>query len=370
MDRYGRQLVLDATQQLMDYTERVLRQRIAAIPDGEYRAEGFLDDDGKNRDVRLPIKVCVRVKGDGIEIDLTGSSKQVETAFNVPFEGSTKVACFCAIRSLLLDAVTSDVKVPSNQGSFRPVKVIAPKGSIYNPIYPAAAEARFAQCNRVIDLIYKALAPVSAERHHRRQLRQPVVLLLCRHPSVGRLLGVPRGQRGLVWRPSRAGRSRQHRQSDGQHAQQSDRRSGDAFAHDLRPLRAARRRHARRRPVSRRHRRGQGAAGSDRRVHHPRERAAPRRAVGHIRRRSRTGRQGRHLQRRPPDDIKHMPAKFSGCAWRPATCTSFTALAAAASAIRWNGPRQSARRRARRLLHRRTCPPRLRRDCRSPSPRR
>ena len=160
MDRYGRQMVLDATQQLMDYTERVLRQRIAAIPDGEYRAEGFLDDDGKNRDVRLPIKVCVRVKGDDIEIDLTGSSKQVETAFNVPFEGSTKVACFCAVRSLLLDAVTSDVKVPSNQGSFRPVKVTAPKGSIYNPIYPAAAEARFAQINRVIDLIYKALAPV------------------------------------------------------------------------------------------------------------------------------------------------------------------------------------------------------------------
>jgi N-methylhydantoinase B len=160
MDRYGRQMILDATKQLMDYTERVLRQRIAAIPDGEYRAEGFLDDDGKNRDVRLPIKVCVRVTGDDIEIDLTGSSKQVETAFNVPFEGSTKVACFCAVRSLLLDAVTSDVKVPSNQGSFRPVKVTAPKGSIYNPIYPAAAEARFAQINRVIDLIYKALAPV------------------------------------------------------------------------------------------------------------------------------------------------------------------------------------------------------------------
>jgi N-methylhydantoinase B len=160
MERYGKQVVLDATQQLMDYTERVLRQRIAAIPDGEYRAEGFLDDDGKNRDVRLPIKVCVRVKGDGIEIDLTGSANQVETGFNVPFEGSTKVACFCAIRSLLLDAETSPVKVPSNQGSFRPVTVVAPKGSIFNPKFPAAAEARFAQCNRVIDLIYKALAPV------------------------------------------------------------------------------------------------------------------------------------------------------------------------------------------------------------------
>lgn len=160
LDRYGKDTVLTATRQLMDYTERVLRQRIAAIPDGEYHAEGFLDDDGKNRGVRLPIKVCVRVKGDGIEIDLTGSADQVETGFNVPFEGSTKVACFCAIRSLLLDAETSEIKVPSNQGSFRPINVFAPKGSIYNPEFPAAAEARFAQINRVIDLIYKALAPV------------------------------------------------------------------------------------------------------------------------------------------------------------------------------------------------------------------
>ena len=160
LERYGMDTVLAATRQLMDYTERVLRQRIATIPDGEYRAEGFLDDDGRNRDVRLPIKVCVRVQGDGIEIDLTGSADQVETGFNVPFEGSTKVACFCGIRSLLLDAVTSEIKVPSNQGSFRPINVIAPKGSIYNPNFPAAAEARFSQINRVIDLIYKALAPV------------------------------------------------------------------------------------------------------------------------------------------------------------------------------------------------------------------
>ena len=78
----------------------------------------------------------------------------------MPFEGSTKVACFCAIRSLLLDAETSEISVPSNQGSFRPIEVIAPKGSIFNPKFPAAAEARFSQINRVIDLIYKALAPV------------------------------------------------------------------------------------------------------------------------------------------------------------------------------------------------------------------
>ena len=103
-------------------------------------------------------------EGDGVEVDITGSADQVPTAFNVPFEGSTKVACYCAFRALLLDAVTSDVRAPSNEGSFRPVKVTAPLGSIFNPISPASAEARFTQSNRMIDLILKALAPVLPER--------------------------------------------------------------------------------------------------------------------------------------------------------------------------------------------------------------
>lgn len=163
LDRYGKALVFDACNQLMDYSERMLRQRIAAIPDGEYRAEGWLDDDGRNRGQTLPVKVCVRVVGDRIEVDLTGSAPQTPTAYNVPFEGSTKVAAFAAFRKLLLDTATSDTRVPSNQGSFRPISVIAPEGTIFNPIAPASAEARFTQCNFMIDLILKAMAPVLPE---------------------------------------------------------------------------------------------------------------------------------------------------------------------------------------------------------------
>ena len=163
LERYGKELVFDACNQLMDYSETMLRQRIAAIPDGEYRAEGWLDDDGRNRGQRLPVKVCVRVIGDRIELDLTGSAPQTPTAYNVPFEGSTKVAAFAAFRKLLLDTATSPTRVPSNQGSFRPISVIAPLGCIFNPRAPAAAEARFTQCNYMIDLIIKALAPVLPE---------------------------------------------------------------------------------------------------------------------------------------------------------------------------------------------------------------
>jgi len=141
-----------------------LRREIAKIPDGDYVAEGFLDDDGRNRGVHLPIKVTVRVRGDDVEVDLTGSSPQVPTAFNVPFEGSTKVACFFAFRALLLDTYTHAEYIPQNEGSFRPVKVTAPLGCIFNPIAPAAAEARFSQIQRVVDLIIKALAPVLPDK--------------------------------------------------------------------------------------------------------------------------------------------------------------------------------------------------------------
>ena len=106
----------------------------------------------------------MRIKGDSAEVDLTGSAPQVPTAFNVPFEGSTKVACYFAFRALLLDTATTSEHVPQNEGSFRPIKVIAPKGTIFNPEYPAAAEARFNQIQRVVDCIAKALAPVIPEK--------------------------------------------------------------------------------------------------------------------------------------------------------------------------------------------------------------
>lgn len=161
---YGKHTVNQATQQLMDYTEAMLRSEIAKIPDGEYVAEGFMDDDGRNRGKHLPLKVTVRVHGDGVEVDTTGSSPQVPTAFNVPFEGSTKVACFFAFRALLLDTYTHQEHIPQNEGSFRPVKVFSPLGSIFNPIFPVAAEARFSQIQRLCDLIIKALAPVIPDK--------------------------------------------------------------------------------------------------------------------------------------------------------------------------------------------------------------
>lgn len=163
-EEYGKETMQTACNQLLDYTESMMRKQIEKIPDGQYRAEGFIDDDGRDRDKRLPVKVCVNVKGDSVEVDLTDSAEQTPTALNVPFDGSTKPAAFFALRALLLDSSTIKTPIPANEGSFRPISVKAPEGTIFNPRFPAAAEARFTQIQRLVDCIYKALAPVLPEK--------------------------------------------------------------------------------------------------------------------------------------------------------------------------------------------------------------
>jgi len=108
--------------------------------------------------------VRVIVDGDEITFDLTGSSDEVPTGFNCPYEGTTVSAFTFIARMIFLDEATYPVFVPQNEGMLRPVKVIAPEGSIFNPRFPRACFARFCQVQRAVDLALRALAPVVPER--------------------------------------------------------------------------------------------------------------------------------------------------------------------------------------------------------------
>jgi 5-oxoprolinase (ATP-hydrolysing) len=163
--RYGKDTVLDAAQGWIDYSERMLRQEIAKVPDGTYETEtGWLDDDGVNRGVMLPVKVKVVVSGDELTIDLTGSSDEVPTGFNCPYEGTTVSAMTLIARMIFLDEVAYPVFVPQNEGMLKPVHVVAPEGSIFNPRFPRACFARFCQVQRAVDLVLRALAPVIPDK--------------------------------------------------------------------------------------------------------------------------------------------------------------------------------------------------------------
>ncbi|MCZ6666931.1 MAG: hydantoinase B/oxoprolinase family protein, partial [Gammaproteobacteria bacterium] len=165
IERYGREAVDAAGAYWMDYSEQMLRREIAKTPDGEYETDtGYLDDDGENRGKQLPVKVKVIIKGDEITYDLTGSSDEVPTGFNVPFEGTTCSAMSFITRMIFLDEVSQSVYVPQNEGMMKPVKVIAPKGSIFNPNFPRSCFARFCQVQRAVDLVLRALSPVVPEK--------------------------------------------------------------------------------------------------------------------------------------------------------------------------------------------------------------
>ena len=165
VDRYGEDAVKQAGNDWLGYAERMLRQEISKVPDGVYETEvGYLDDDGRNRGKKLPIKVKVIVEDDTITYDLTGSSEQVPTAYNCAFEGTTLSAFSFITRMMFLDEVAHPVFVPQNEGMLRPVNVIAPEGTIFNPKYPAATFARFSQVQRAVDLALRAMAPVIPDK--------------------------------------------------------------------------------------------------------------------------------------------------------------------------------------------------------------
>lgn len=164
IQKHGWETVRQYSEALIDYSERMLRAEIAKIPDGTYTAEGWLDDDGIHRDEPQRLAVKVAVEGDSITVDLSDSPPQRPNALNTPYGGSTCVGVYSLFRTLLLDTFLTEKYIPANSGGFRPITVIAPEGTIFNPKFPAATQIRFNPINRVADLLLQALAPVMPER--------------------------------------------------------------------------------------------------------------------------------------------------------------------------------------------------------------
>jgi N-methylhydantoinase B len=167
VERYSLKTLTAAVEDLFDYSERIMRSQIEKIPDGTYRATGRLDgflgsDDPALKN--LPICVAVTVSGSDMTIDLEGTAPQVPGhAINMPLVGTVDVALWLTIRSILLDSEVFG-SIPQNDGLFRPIRIVAPKGCIANPIFPAPTIARFAPGNVVADTLMKALAPAVPEK--------------------------------------------------------------------------------------------------------------------------------------------------------------------------------------------------------------
>jgi N-methylhydantoinase B/oxoprolinase/acetone carboxylase alpha subunit len=164
VDEYGLEVILSAAEEWMDYSERMLRAQIAKVPDGTYYVESWLDDDGKNWGIPLKVAVTTTIKGDSVTIDLTGSSPEVPTAYNSPFEGCTRTAANYIVRTVFLDEASHDEYIPQNDGMTRALTLIAPEGTIFNPKFPRACFTRFPQINLMSDCVLRSLIDVMPER--------------------------------------------------------------------------------------------------------------------------------------------------------------------------------------------------------------
>jgi N-methylhydantoinase B len=155
-ERQGLELLRAATAEILDYAERRTRAALSGMPDGEGTATEVLEGrDGAEIELRL----YATVAGDSLELDFDGTAAQVEGNLNCPLS-VTKAACFYAVR------VVCDPDAPPSAGSWRPVTVSAPDGSLLNARRPAAVVGGNVETSsRVADLVFEALAaftPVGA----------------------------------------------------------------------------------------------------------------------------------------------------------------------------------------------------------------
>lgn len=151
--RFGGDVLLGAVEEFVARAEGVMRERIAAVPDGIWRAEGYLDNDGHGAEPLLG-RLALRIEGDVLTADFSGSSPQTMGPTNVG-----PAMAFNAVASIVKSFLDPDT--PVNHGSFNPLAVVNPPGSFLNATLPAPCggmvECRALMCGLMVSALGQAL---------------------------------------------------------------------------------------------------------------------------------------------------------------------------------------------------------------------
>ena len=156
-EKYGYDQVMEVIEELLDYTERLTRQGIERIPDGVYHGSYIIEDDGIDVGKTFKVQVTVTVEGSKCKLDFTGTDPQARGPINSSYSQSLS-GVVVALRFFL------DPDIPLNEGFYRPIEVVFPHGSLVNPKYPAAANARFAVVQAMMDSINAALSTARPDK--------------------------------------------------------------------------------------------------------------------------------------------------------------------------------------------------------------
>ena len=155
LDEYGDTTVRSAMEELKQRAATLMRAHIAALPDGVYRAEDWLDNDGIV-DKPLKLMLAIRISGEAMVLDFTGSAPACLGPVNIS-RSTTVAACYVAMKHVFRE-------VPANSGVLEPIEFVIPKTSILSVTAPKPVGGYTETILRLIDLVFLALAEATPER--------------------------------------------------------------------------------------------------------------------------------------------------------------------------------------------------------------
>jgi N-methylhydantoinase B len=156
LDRFGTDVILQAIDEQLRHSETSMARAISAIPSGRYEGEAFIDDDGTGDGKAYVVRVALAVKDGAVDVDFTGTSLQAAGMINAAYSQSLAATIF-GLRACV------GLNLPLDEGTYRPVTVNLPFGSLVNPRSPAACNGRVVTCAAIIEAIMRAMAQAKSE---------------------------------------------------------------------------------------------------------------------------------------------------------------------------------------------------------------
>ncbi|MBS1881411.1 MAG: hydantoinase B/oxoprolinase family protein [Actinobacteria bacterium] len=158
VEKYGRETVLQAFEEVQYYVERLSAQRIADLPDGEWETEDFLDADPTAEEGLIPVRVKLTIDGDRISYDCTGSHAAIGTILNASY-GSAFSGLITGTKMFFPD-------IPLNSGFYRVISVdLGPEGSVVNANWPIAVTGFCSGAyEKIVNAVFELWSRVQPQR--------------------------------------------------------------------------------------------------------------------------------------------------------------------------------------------------------------
>jgi N-methylhydantoinase B len=154
--KYGRGTVETGLSEVQDYVARAMRQRLAALPDGVWETQDFIDRDPAGSEGLIPIKVKLTIKGEKAIYDFTGSHPTISSIYNSAF-GTTFSAVAAGMKTFFPD-------LPLNSGFYRVLEIIAPEGSIVDARWPVGVTGFLMPFEKIMNAIYEIWSKIMPQR--------------------------------------------------------------------------------------------------------------------------------------------------------------------------------------------------------------